>query len=96
AKKLESAGTVPFKGDGKRMPVSFVCDSDLLAQISKFPEARVEEIGNDKVKVHMTVSHDSWFVAVCISHAKHISAVGPKTIRDLVVARAERELSVGE
>ena len=96
AKKLESAGTVPFKGDGKRMPVSFVCDSSLLAQISKFPEARVEEIGNDKVKVHMTVSHDSWFVAFCISHAKHISAVGPKTIRDLVVARAERELSVGE
>ena len=76
------------------MPVSFVCDGTLLGQISEFPGARVEEAEGEKLKVHMTVSHDSWFVAFCISHSKHIISVGPKTIRDLIVARAERELSV--
>ena len=85
---------VPFKGDGKRMPVSFVCDACLLGQIAEFSGAKVEEAEGGRLKVHMTVSHDSWFVAFCISHSKHISSVGPKTIRDLIVARAERELSV--
>ena len=84
----------PFKGDGKKTPVSFVCDAELLAQISEFPEARIEEEGNSKLRVSMTVSHDSWFVVFCISHSKHIFSVGPKSIRDLIVARAERELSV--
>lgn len=92
--RKEGAEPVPFRADGKKTPVSFVCDAELLTQISDFPGARVEEVGSEKVKVHMTVSHDSWFVAFCISHSKHISSVGPKTMRDLVVARAERELSV--
>ena len=83
-----------FRGEGKRMPVSFVCDNTLLGQISEFPEARIEEAEDEKLKVYMTVSHDSWFVAFCISHSKHIVSVGPKSIRDLVVARAKRELSV--
>ena len=85
----------PFKGDGKKTPVSFECDAELLTQISEFSEVRIEEEEGSKLKVHMTVSHDSWFVVFCISHSKHIFSVGPKSIRDLIVARAERELSIG-
>lgn len=92
--RKESADPVPFKGDEKKTSVSFICDAELLTQISDFTEVRVEEIGSEKVKIHMTVSHDSWFVAFCISHSKHISSVDPKTMRDLVIARAKRELSV--
>ena len=47
-------------------------------------------------KVHLTVSSDSWFVAFCIAHARHITAVAPETLRTMIVARAERELSVSE
>ena len=93
-KAPEGSSPAAFKEEGKRMPVSFVCDGILLGKISEFPGVRVEEAEGEKLKVHMTVSHDSWFVAFCISHSKHIISVGPKTIRDLIVARAERELSV--
>ena len=47
-------------------------------------------------KVHLTVSSDSWFVAFCIAHARHITAVAPETLRTMIVARAERELSISE
>ena len=47
-------------------------------------------------KVHLTVSSDSWFVAFCISHARHILAVAPETLRTMIIARAQRELSVGQ
>ena len=48
----------------------------------------------DGVKVHLTVSSDSWFVAFCIAHSRHITAVAPETLRSMIIARAERELSV--
>ena len=40
-------------------------------------------------------SSDSWFVAFCIAHARHITAVAPETLRTMIVARAQRELSLG-
>ena len=46
-------------------------------------------------KVHIIVSSDSWFVAFCIAHARHITAVAPETLRTMIVARAQRELSLG-
>lgn len=46
------------------------------------------------VKVHLTVSSDSWFVAFCIAHARHITAVAPETLRSMIIARTQRELSV--
>ena len=47
-------------------------------------------------KVHLIVSSDSWYVAFCISHARHITAVAPETLRTMIVARAQHELSIGD
>ncbi|MCI1984122.1 MAG: WYL domain-containing protein [Bifidobacteriaceae bacterium] len=71
----------------------FVTDKPDLPFIAKLPGATVEPWDNGE-KVHLTVSSDSWFVAFCIAHARHITAVGPETLRTMVTARAQRELSV--
>lgn len=71
----------------------FVTDQGDLPFIKTLPGATVEGCGSGE-KVHLTVSSDSWFVAFCISHARHIIAVAPETLRTMIVARAERELSV--
>lgn len=72
-----------------------VTDKKHLSFIKSLPGASIEEYGTGE-KVHLTVSSDSWFVAFCISHARHISAVAPETLRTMIVARAQRELSLGE
>jgi predicted DNA-binding transcriptional regulator YafY len=71
----------------------FVTDQPGLPYIKMLPDASVETSG-DGEKVHLTVSSDSWFVAFCISHARHITAVAPETLRTMIVARAQRELSL--
>ncbi|MCI1902410.1 MAG: WYL domain-containing protein [Bifidobacteriaceae bacterium] len=71
----------------------FVTDKPDLPFIAKLPGATVEP-WNEGEKVHLTVSSDSWFVAFCIAHARHIKAVGPETLRTMITARAQRELSV--
>lgn len=71
----------------------FITDTPGLPFIAKLPGATVEP-WEDGEKVHLTVSSDSWFVAFCIAHARHIQAVGPQTLRTMVTARAQRELSV--
>ncbi len=73
----------------------FITDQRDLAFIKTLPGATVEQCGASE-KVHLTVSSDSWFVAFCIAHARHITAVAPETLRTMIVARAERELSVSE
>lgn len=73
----------------------FITDHAGLPFISTLPGARVEKYGEGE-KVHLTVSSDSWFVAFCISHARHIVSVAPQTLRTMIVARAQRELSVGQ
>lgn len=73
----------------------FVTDRPHLQFIRKLPDATVEPCGEGE-KVHLTVSSDSWFVAFCISHARRIMAVAPETLRTMIVARAERELAVGQ
>ena len=73
----------------------FITDQRDLAFIKTLPGATVEQCGAGE-KVHLTVSSDSWFVAFCIAHARHITAVAPETLRTMIVARAERELSVSE
>ncbi|MFT8704004.1 helix-turn-helix transcriptional regulator [Bifidobacterium aquikefiricola] len=72
-----------------------VTDKKNLAFVKTLPGATVDDNGTGE-KVHLTVSSDSWFVAFCISHARHITAVAPETLRTMIVARAERELSLGE
>ena len=74
---------------------AFITDSHDLKFVQNLPDATVEPFG-DGDKVHLTVSSDSWFVAFCIAHARHITAVAPETLRTMIIARAERELSVGE
>lgn len=71
----------------------FVTDKPDLPFITKLPGASVEPWEGGE-KVHLTVSSDSWFVAFCIAHARHIKAVGPETLRTMITARAQRELSV--
>ena len=46
--------------------------------------------------MHLIVSSDSWYVAFCIAHARHIAAVAPETLRTMIVARAQHELSIGD
>lgn len=45
-------------------------------------------------KVRLQIQSDSWFVAFCIAHARHILAVAPETLRTMIIARAKRELSM--
>ena len=71
----------------------FVTDTPHLPFIDTLPGASVEPSGEGE-KVRLTVSSDSWFVAFCIAHARHITAVAPETLRTMIVARAERELSL--
>ncbi|RBP99273.1 helix-turn-helix transcriptional regulator [Bifidobacterium xylocopae] len=71
----------------------FVTDSPNLPFIKSLPGASVETCGPGQ-KVHLTVSSDSWFVAFCIAHARHITAVAPETLRKMILARAQRELSI--
>lgn len=71
----------------------FVTDKPDLPFITKLPGATVEPWEGGE-KVHLTVSSDSWFVAFCIAHARHIKAVGPQTLHTMITARAQRELSV--
>lgn len=74
-------------------PAVFITDQPHLPFIKSLSGATVESCGAGE-KVHVTVSSDSWFVAFCISHARHIVAVAPETLRTMIVARARRELSV--
>ncbi|NEG96854.1 WYL domain-containing protein [Bifidobacterium sp. SMB2] len=76
-------------------PSSFVTDKPGLPFIDSLQDAKVEPCGTGEL-VHLTVSSDSWFVAFCIAHARHIVAVSPGTLRTMIVARAKRELSVGD
>lgn len=73
----------------------FITDSKDLPFVKTLAGASVEDCGEGQ-KVHVTVSSDSWFVAFCIAHARHIVAVGPETVRTMIIARIERELSLGE
>ncbi|WP_018143666.1 helix-turn-helix transcriptional regulator [Alloscardovia criceti] len=74
-------------------PTVFVTTEKNLPFILNLPDARVEDFGEGQ-KVHLTVSSDSWFVAFCIAHARHISAVGPSTLQSMCIARAQRELTL--
>lgn len=71
----------------------FITDETDLNFLKKLSGAEMQPYG-DGVKVHLTVSSDSWFVAFCIAHSRHITAVAPETLRSMIIARAERELSV--
>lgn len=74
-------------------PAVFVTAQKNLPFILNLPDAKVEDFGEGQ-KVHLTVSSDSWFVAFCIAHARHITAVGPATLQSMCIARAEHELSM--
>lgn len=71
----------------------FITDETELNFLKNLSGAIMETCGSG-VKVHLTVSSDSWFVAFCIAHARHITAVAPETLRSMIIARAQRELSV--
>lgn len=71
----------------------FITDGPDLNFLKSLSGATVEPCGSG-VKVHLTVCSDSWFVAFCIAHARHIKAVSPETLRTMIIARAQRELSV--
>ncbi|OZG69150.1 helix-turn-helix transcriptional regulator [Bifidobacterium eulemuris] len=73
----------------------FITDQSGLPFIKTLPGAQVESYGTGE-KVHLVVSSDSWFVAFCIAHARHITAVAPETLRTMIIARAQRELSLSE
>ena len=72
---------------------SFVTDAKDMPFTQNLPDATVEPCGKGE-KVNLIVSSDSWFVAFCIAHARHLVAVGPETLRTMIIARAQRELSV--
>lgn len=74
----------------------FITNEKNLQFIADLPSATVEPWGPTADKVHILINSDSWFVAFCISHARHISAVGPKTLHSMMTARAQRELSLYE
>lgn len=76
-------------------PAAFVTNTRDLAFTKSLPGARIEPYGEGE-KVHLTVSSDSWFVAFCVAHARHIVAVMPETLRSMIVARATRMLSIGD
>lgn len=71
----------------------FITDETELNFLKNLSGATMETCGSG-VKVHLNVSSDSWFVAFCIAHARHITAVAPETLRSMIIARAQRELSV--
>ena len=71
----------------------FITDEPDLNFLKSLSGATVEPCGSG-VKVHLTVCSDSWFVAFCIAHARHIKAVSTETLRTMIIARAQRELSV--
>lgn len=71
----------------------FVTDSKNAPFIDDLPDATVSSHGKGQ-KVRLIVSSDSWFVAFCIAHARHLKAVGPETLRTMIIARAQRELSI--
>lgn len=71
----------------------FITDEPDLNFLKSLSGATVEPCGSG-VKVHLTVCSDSWFIAFCIAHARHIKAVSPETLRTMIIARAQRELSV--
>ncbi len=71
----------------------FVTDSKNAPFIDDLPDATVRPHGKGQ-KVRLIVSSDSWFVAFCIAHARHLKAVGPETLRTMIIARAQRELSI--
>ncbi|OZG64172.1 WYL domain-containing protein [Bifidobacterium hapali] len=73
----------------------FITDEPDLSFPKTLSGATVEPYGNGQ-KVHLTVSSDSWFVAFCIAHARHITAVAPETLRTMIIARAQRELSISQ
>ncbi len=75
-------------------PAVFITDQPDLPFIKSMPGATVEPCSPGE-KVHIIVSSNSWFVAFCIAHARHITAVAPETLRTMIVARAQRELSLG-
>ncbi|PST46025.1 WYL domain-containing protein [Bifidobacterium callitrichos] len=72
---------------------AFITDTKDMSFVKNLPGATVTPCG-DGEKVNLIVSSDSWFVAFCIAHARHIVAVAPETLRTMIVARAQRELSI--
>ncbi|OZG53238.1 WYL domain-containing protein [Pseudoscardovia radai] len=76
-------------------PADFITDTVGHSFIRDLPYATVEPWG-DGEKVHLLVCSDSWFVAFCIAHARHILAVGPETLRTMMIARAKHEMSIFE
>ncbi|MEK0306671.1 WYL domain-containing protein [Bifidobacterium sp. IMAU50988] len=76
-------------------PAVFITDVPGLPYIKSLPGASVEPCGSGQ-KVHLVVSSDSWFVAFCIAHAKHITAVAPQTLRTMILARAQREITISD
>lgn len=70
----------------------FITNQKGMPFIKNLPGATVEDT-EDGQKIHLIISSDSWFVAFCIAHARHIKAVGPKTLRSMITARADRELT---
>ncbi len=73
----------------------FITNQDDMSFIESLSGATVEKCGEGE-KVHLIVSSDSWYVAFCIAHARHIAAVAPETLRTMIIARAQHELSVGD
>lgn len=71
----------------------FITDVPGHEFVQALTDAKVEPFEQGE-RVTLTVSSDSWFVAFCIAHARHIVAVSPGTLRTMIVARAKRELSV--
>ncbi|MDD6373063.1 MAG: WYL domain-containing protein [Bifidobacteriaceae bacterium] len=76
-------------------PAEFTTDTVGRSFIRDLPYATVEPWDKGE-KVHLLVCSDSWFVAFCIAHARHIVAVGPETLRTMMIARAKHELSIYE
>ncbi|MBQ3308510.1 MAG: WYL domain-containing protein [Aeriscardovia sp.] len=74
---------------------AFITDKPGFPYIEKLPGATVEPWG-DGEKVHLRVTSDSWFTIFCVAHARHIVSVAPATMRSMVVARAQHELSIIE
>lgn len=74
---------------------AFTTDTPDLPYVATLPSATVEPHG-DGVKVHLTVTSDTWFMQFCIAHSRHITAVAPEPLRSLVLARAKRELSIAD
>ena len=92
ATQIRMAGGMHFDNG---TPAVFVTNQDDLSFIDGLSGATVEKCGEGE-KVHLIVSSDSWYVAFCISHARHITAVAPETLRTMIVARAQHELSIGD